>query len=170
MQDDRDNEQTEPSSGPETGRNAWWEAVRSFARRRRRWILVGVALAVVVAIAVPVARVWLAWNRIERVDFDPNQARELIADQVLAAPETTTTTATTEVLVADQAPTTTTTTTAPEPPADVPFDGELDDADHTAILIIGSDAGGFRADVIMLALIPTCLLYTSDAADDSIRV
>ncbi len=41
----------------------------------------------------------------------------------------------------------------PEPP--VPFSGELDDDDHTAVLIIGSDAGGFRADVIMLALIPT---------------
>jgi LCP family protein required for cell wall assembly len=48
----------------------------------------------------------------------------------------------------------TTTSTVP-PPVEVPFDGELDDGDHTAVLIIGSDAGGFRADVIMLALIPT---------------
>ena len=136
-------------------RRDWRQAVVGFWRRRKRWILAGLALAVVVAVTIPVARVWIAWNRIERVDFDPAQARELIADQPLAAPESSTTTTSEPPVQPDQPIEPSTTTSTVPPPVEVPFDGELDDGDHTAVLIIGSDAGGFRADVIKLALIPT---------------
>jgi len=134
------------SSAPES-------PIRTFLKRWRRWIIAFAILGAVVAITVPVVRVWLAWNRIERVEFDPDEARIAIADQSLAIDtiDTTTTTTTTATPVTDDL----TPTTVPEPPIDVPFDGTVRDSDHTSVLIIGSDVGGLRADVIMLALIPT---------------
>ncbi|MFH2073033.1 MAG: LCP family protein [Actinomycetota bacterium] len=127
----------------------WWAAVGGFWSRRKRWILVGVAVLVVTAIAVPVARVWIAWGNVERVAFDPDAARIAIENQTLAVGPVTDTT-----FPADAPDPTTPTVTVPPPP-DIPFDGALDDGDHTAVLIIGSDLGGYRADVIMLALIPS---------------
>lgn len=145
-------ESTDPSQDPiaivpdTTGK---WAAVRSFLKRRKRWIIVGLAVAIVIAVAIPVARVWIAWSRVERVAFDPDEAR--IAMSAPLATGTTTTTLVSGVPTDDP----NTTTIAVEPPASVPFKGALDDSDHTAVLIIGSDLGGYRADVIMLALLPT---------------
>jgi LCP family protein required for cell wall assembly len=139
----RKDETTEPVASGSTARGP----MRSFLKRWRRWIIGVAILGAVVAITVPVARVWVAWNRIERVEFDPDAARTEIADQPLAIEGATTTTA---VPVTEDPP-----TTAPiDPPAGVPFDGIIRNGDHTSVLIIGSDIGGFRADVIMLALIP----------------
>jgi len=144
---DQDNDTAPDQSG-------WWVAIRDFWRRRKRWIIAGLALSLVVALVVPAARVWIAWSRIERVEFDPDEARAIIADQPPAVAATTTTTAAgaaaSENPVVEDSPT----TIAVDPPSEIPFDGVLDDSDHTSVLVIGSDAGGFRADVIMLALIP----------------
>ena len=141
--------------GPDLDGSGWRAAVGGFWRLRKRWILAAVAIGVLIAIAVPVTRVWIAWNRIERVDFDPGEARTIIADQPLAAEATTTTTGVLTNAIETPGDPVTTTTIAVDPPAEVPFDEALDDGDHTAVLIIGSDASGLRADVIMMALIPT---------------
>jgi LCP family protein required for cell wall assembly len=125
--------------------------LRTFWRRWRRWIFASIALGIVVALAVPIVRVWVAWSRIERVEFDPAAARELVVEQPPTSEVSTT-------VAAGEGPepsTTTTTTLAVEPPSEVPFDGTVSDDDHTAVLVIGTDEGGYRADVIMLALIPT---------------
>ncbi len=134
------------SGGPDP--SGWRTIVRGIWTRRKRWILAGIAVAAVVAIAVPVARVWIAWSHVERVAFDPDQARDIIGAQPLAAGVTTTSAPT------DDGDLATSTTILVEAPAPVPFHGVVEDDDHTAVLIIGSDAGGYRADVIMLALIP----------------
>ncbi|MCB2222791.1 MAG: LCP family protein [Actinobacteria bacterium] len=142
-----------PNPGPgRTGRGqAGASGLLGVWRRRKRWILAGIAVAMVAAIAIPAARIWIAWSRIERVPFDPIEARlEMTEQAALAAPADTTTTTT--LPAGDAEPAATTSTVAE--PGEVPFDGTVDDDDHTAVLIIGSDAGGFRADVIMLALIP----------------
>jgi len=160
MAKEADVSRTNPTDQPEdhaggTGANwsRWWSAVVAFWRRRKRWILAAVALAAIAVVAVPVTRVWIAWSRIDRVDFDPDEARIIIAAQPLAA-EVSTTSPETAAGIEPQADPDTPTTVAVEPPAAVPFDGVLQDEDHTAVLIIGSDAGGFRADVIMLVLLP----------------
>jgi len=153
-----DTESTERSADQEDGRDpdrtGWLETIRDFWRHRKRWILAAMAVGLVVAIAVPTVRVWIAWSRIERVEFDPDEARAIIADQPLAAEATTTTAGPLEANGETPGEEDIPTTIAVDPPAAVPFDGVLDDSDHTSVLIIGSDAGGFRADVIMLALIP----------------
>jgi len=127
-----------------------WAAVRSFLKRRKRWIIAGLALAIVVAVTIPVARVLIAWNRVERVAFNPDEARIAIDDQALAADALQPPPV--EGIPSDD-PTSTTITV--EPPSEVPFGGSLEDDGHTSILVIGSDAGGHRADVIILALLPT---------------
>jgi LCP family protein required for cell wall assembly len=128
-----------------------WGTVRAFLKRRKRWIIAGLAIAVVVSIAVPVMRVLIAWNRVERVEFDPDEARIAISDQLLAADAIPPTTLG-GVPTGDPA---SLTTIAVEPPAEIPLSETRGDDGHTAILIIGSDAGGHRADVIILALLPS---------------
>jgi LCP family protein required for cell wall assembly len=127
--------------------------VGAFWKRWSRWIIAGAVLGMIIAITVPTVRVLVAWSKVERVQFDPDTARLAISEQPLAA----------EVIVATTQPgtngageaaETTDTTVVLEPPPVVPFNGTVADKDHIAVLIIGSDAGGFRADVIMLALIP----------------
>jgi len=111
--------------------------LRLFWRRRRPWIIVGLALAVVVALAIPVFRVWMAWHRIERVEFDPGSAREALA----VSPSTTLPNG--PGIESLDIP-----GFIPPVPPSPPIAGD----DHTALLIIGSDEGGQRADVIMLVL------------------
>ena len=139
----------------------------------RRWLLIGTGAAVVAAVLVPLGLVLMAWSRVERVDFDPVSAREQLAaidtpasivevDAVLENPVLLETTTTVEESIQESPwilPETTTTTTVPYPaPPDVPESAPVADSIHNAILIIGSDriiAGSRRADVIMLALIPS---------------
>jgi len=123
------NPHPDAATGPSRLRLLW--------RRRRPWIIVGLALILVVALAIPVARVWMAWNRIERIGFDPDSAREALA----TAPPTTLPDGP-DVEIVDVPG------FIPLVPPSPPIEGQ----GHTALLIIGSDEGGQRADVIMLAL------------------
>jgi len=124
--------------------------IRHFWKRWHRWIIAGTAVLIVIGIAVPVVRVLVAWSNVERVEFDPDAARIVMSEQ---APVAIAAASTTQPGI-DDAGDTPVTTIAVEAPPDVPFSGVVRDADHTAVLVIGSDAGGYRADVIMLALIP----------------
>jgi len=138
-----DDEETPETTGRLMG-------IRRFWKRWHRWIIAGTAVLIVIGIAVPVVRVLVAWSNVERVEFDPDAARVVISEQ---APVAIAAVSTTQPEI-DDAGDTPVTTTVVEAPPDVPFSGVVSDADHTAVLVIGSDAGGFRADVIMLALIP----------------
>ncbi len=138
----------------------------------KRWVVIGVVAAVAAAVIVPLVLVLMAWARIDRVEFDPEAAR-----QDLAAAGTTSSLA--EIAAADSSPptddsmvstthaeiedpdihpwVTTTTNPYPEPPP-VPESPRVADSVHEAILIIGSDrtiGTSRRADVIMLVLIPS---------------
>ena len=144
--------------------------------RWKRWVLIGAGVAVVVGVVVPLVMVLVAWNRVERVEFDPLSAREQLSaieiststvevDAVVEAPvpDGTTTTAATATPIEESPHETpwiipSTTTTPYPPPPDVPRSSPVADSVHNAILIIGADrviGGTRRADAIMLALIPS---------------
>ena len=88
-------------------------------QRWKRWVIAGVVVAVVAGVTVPVVMVWTAWNRIERVEFDTESAREQ-----LAALETTTSFADIDAISPDDPGALVTGTTledfTPEVPATVP--------------------------------------------------
>ena len=160
---------TEPHRKPVTPTRPHW----------KRWLLIGIGAAVLIAVLVPMTLVLMAWGRVERVEFDPLSAREQ-----LSAIETTTSIVEVDAIVEDAVPgetasttttaavTTTTieefphetpwiipsTTTPYPPPPDVPRSSPVADSVHNAILIIGADrviGGTRRADAILLALIPS---------------
>lgn len=146
-------DQTNKGNGGTPGEAGRPARISAFWKRWYRWIIAGVVLGIVIAIAVPTVRVLVAWSKVERVEFDPDAARIVISDQPQAV-EVAVSTTQPETDGAVEAVETTVTTIVVEPPPIVPFNGTVADKDHIAVLIIGSDAGGFRADVIMLALIP----------------
>jgi LCP family protein required for cell wall assembly len=121
---------------------------------------VAITVGVLLAVGVPAVRVLAAWNRVDRVEFDPEAARAALAEA----------TASTEpnppIVIPEAQPVSTTvpqtTSTSTSTTTTIPFfvgeTEEVSDEVHTAVLIIGSDrrwSGSLgRADVIMLALIP----------------
>ena len=143
----------------------------SIGRKRPRWgrrFFVGLIVAALLAVSIPVSLVLLSWGRVERVPFHPGAAREQLG--------TATTTAEGGPVLTDPAAPSSATAEFPDPPFNVtwvattvtgaihpapppvPVSPRIPDSAHQAILVVGSDrpiGATRRADVIMLALIPS---------------
>jgi LCP family protein required for cell wall assembly len=122
------------ASGPSRGRRrpeATW-------RRRLLWLGALIALLPIVFAASTVVSLGRAWSNVERESFDPAAFQAL--PQVKIGPELGT---------AEELSTETMSALAAEP-----VDARAESDPYEAYMIVGSDEGNSRADVIIVALVP----------------